>query len=313
MSTYLVPVTINELDSILNIQQHCYSGAFLESRESFAEKLSISRHCLGLTNNGELIAYAIALPWTHLKELKLNSVGASESPSTDCLYIHDIAVLPRYRGNGFAELLMRRLAKHACLAGLSWIDLVAVQDSSPRWARMGFVSSDLSVGSYGVDSTAMTLPIRKSVNQFTYRAATSPDYPKILQLVKNIEAIEVSNEVRFYEPTELLDFIEDSDWIVGVAVDSSDEIVGFSTLHRMSWHWSLLDNFLVHPNKRRLGVGRDLYAWNELILGLWRTRYITTLVDPKDNVARSFLELRGWKSEKQYLWIDFHREGTGSR
>lgn len=313
MSIYLVPVTINELDSILNIQQHCYSGAFLESRESFAEKLSISRHCRGLANNGELIAYAIALPWTHLKELKLNSVGASESPSTDCLYIHDIAVLPRYRGNGFAELLMRRLAKQACLAGLSWIDLVAVQDSSPRWARMGFVSSDVSAGSYGVDSTAMTLPIRKSVNQFTYRAATSPDYPKILQLVENIEAIEVSNEVRFYEPTELLDFIEDSDWIVGVAVDSSDEIVGFSTLHRMSWHWSLLDNFLVHPNKRRLGVGRDLYAWNELILGLWRTRYITTLVDPKDNIARRFLELRGWKSEKQYLWIDFHREGTGGR
>lgn len=312
MQTYLVQVKIDELESVLNIQQQCYSDAFLESRESFADKLRVSGHCLGLTDNGELIAYAIALPWTHLKELKLNSVGASESASTNCLYIHDIAVLPRYQGKGLAELLMRELAKKACLAGFSWIDLVAVQNSSSRWARMGFINSVLSVASYGMNSIAMTLPIRLSVDELTYRAATAADYPKILQLVGDIEAIEVSNEVKFYEQTELLDFIEDSDWVVGIAVDSNDEIFGFSTVHRMSWHWSLLDNFLVRPNKRRLGVGSGLYSWNQLILGLWRTRYITTLVDPKDAVARNFLELRGWKSEKQYLWIDFHRKGTGN-
>lgn len=56
----------------------------------------------------------------------------------DCLYLHDIALLPEARGLGLGEAMVGRLAKVARAHGFDRMALTAVSQSWGFWERQGF-------------------------------------------------------------------------------------------------------------------------------------------------------------------------------
>ncbi|MDQ8020888.1 MAG: GNAT family N-acetyltransferase, partial [Moraxellaceae bacterium] len=56
----------------------------------------------------------------------------------DSLYLHDLAVLPRMKGQRLAQWLVQHAWARAWSMGLRSSALVAVQDSLPFWSRLGY-------------------------------------------------------------------------------------------------------------------------------------------------------------------------------
>ena len=84
------------------------------------------------------VVYLLSHPWTFGEPPKLNSLlGAlPERPST--YYIHDLALLPEARGRGHAEMAIRDVIVIARRLGLESVSLVAVNDTTGFWRRVGF-------------------------------------------------------------------------------------------------------------------------------------------------------------------------------
>ncbi|ODC04073.1 hypothetical protein BFW38_11545 [Terasakiispira papahanaumokuakeensis] len=102
-------------------------------------------------------AYLLAHAWHSPVPPKLYSPLPPASEG-DCLFVHDLAVSPRYAGQGIGQKMMAQLMQRARAADFDHIRLVSVQDSSPFWAKMGFKSaSQASVDdSYGPGAVLMT-------------------------------------------------------------------------------------------------------------------------------------------------------------
>lgn len=130
----------SDLDAVLDLQQRCYAPAFHEPREAFASKLLASpRSCWVMPGPSGLHAYLVSLPIEGDQLPKLHA-GAWHHPAhPDWLYVHDMAVAPAARGSGASGLLMQQAYAFARALILPDIGLIAVQDSSPYWARQGFV------------------------------------------------------------------------------------------------------------------------------------------------------------------------------
>lgn len=87
--------------------------------------------------DGEIGAYLMAYP-SHLG--KVTPLGAEFAPvhEADCLYLHDLAVVPHWSGNGVGA----QLVKHALATGvrhsLRQTALVCVQAARPFWQKLDF-------------------------------------------------------------------------------------------------------------------------------------------------------------------------------
>jgi hypothetical protein len=110
-----------------------------ERPEVFAEKLRLfPQGCFALVQDGSIVDYGISHPWilysippldTFLNELPLHS---------ECLFIHDVVVLPQVRTQGLAGRLVQLLAGIAHQQGIPFLALVSVYDTHPLWTRYGF-------------------------------------------------------------------------------------------------------------------------------------------------------------------------------
>jgi hypothetical protein len=110
-----------------------------ERPEVFAEKLRLfPQGCFALVQGGGIVGYGISHPWilynippldTFLNELPLHS---------ECLFIHDVVVLPQVRTRGFAVRLVQLLVGIALQQSIPFLALVSVYDTHPLWTRYGF-------------------------------------------------------------------------------------------------------------------------------------------------------------------------------
>jgi len=131
-------LTPADLPGILAVQRACHPPALQEGAGAFARKLAgFPPGCLGLDGDGRLCAYVFCHPWPAGETVPLDG-PATPSGAGDCLYIHDLAVLPERRGTGAAAALLARVSALAGQLGLDRFGLVAVQDSGPFWIRQGF-------------------------------------------------------------------------------------------------------------------------------------------------------------------------------
>ena len=116
--------------------------------------------------DGSLAAYALGYPVRRFAPPPLDTVLGQLPPDADALYIHDVAVDPRWRGRKLAEPAVARLLALAEPYGAAV--LVSVYGTPPFWSRFGFRAVDdpalrSKLASYGEDAVFMlreTAPAR---------------------------------------------------------------------------------------------------------------------------------------------------------
>ena len=139
---------------------------------AFPEDAAIPRERLALFPAGCRIAeddagtvgYCVAHPWRLGRVPPLDTLLGAIPADADCLYIHDVAILPRGRGDGLGSTLCPMLVDVARAHRLATLALTAVSGSAPFWRRNGFsavVSDALAtkLRSYGEGAIYMTRPV----------------------------------------------------------------------------------------------------------------------------------------------------------
>lgn len=114
-----------------------------ESLEVFQERLRLfPTGCLGLYESDELHGYVISHPIRRHQPPALNTMIGEIAADADQYYIHDLAIMPKLRGYGYAQACMEEIL--AIARGYSTTSLVSVYGTVPFWTRSGFLHVDVS-------------------------------------------------------------------------------------------------------------------------------------------------------------------------
>lgn len=129
---------ITDLAAIMAIQRDCYPPVLREDRLTIEERLAIAADtCWVAEDEHGIAAYLFAYPSTLGKITPLD--GAFRiARDGDTLYFHDLAVLKRVAGSGVGSSLVEIALASAAAQGFAHSALVAVQESSSFWERMGY-------------------------------------------------------------------------------------------------------------------------------------------------------------------------------
>lgn len=129
-----------------------------ERAEVPAERLRLfPAGCLIASVDGATVGYAISHPGVIGRPPPLDTLLGALPPDADCLYIHDVALLPQARGLRLGEVVAAILAGVARDRAFKWLALTAVNNSTAFWARQGFSVGcpEKSLASYGSDAAYM--------------------------------------------------------------------------------------------------------------------------------------------------------------
>ena len=144
-----------DLDAVLAVQARVHTVA-PESRAVFASKReAFPSGTLVFDRAGTILGYGVFHPWTVDDIPTLHALPFRMPERPDCLFIHDVALLPEGRGRGAARALVARARDEARARGLGRLALVSVYGTVPIWSRCGFAvraaspSAAAELGPYG--------------------------------------------------------------------------------------------------------------------------------------------------------------------
>lgn len=127
-----------DLPEVTTIAEQVHPG-YPEEAAVFAERLRLyPAGCLVLGEGRSSGGYVLSHPWHACQPPALNSMLHAIPADAPTFYIHDVALLPAWRGQGAAVQLVARLIRLAREAGLASLSLVAVNGSLGFWQRQGF-------------------------------------------------------------------------------------------------------------------------------------------------------------------------------
>jgi GNAT superfamily N-acetyltransferase len=155
-----------DMPSVMAIAAQVHPGLF-ERPEIFLEKLTLFPHgCKKLLTNNQLVGYGFAHPWRLYSIPQLDTFLEKIPTRPDCLYIHDVAILPHARGHNAAGLLVTQLQTLAALFGFHALSLVSVYMTTGFWQRFGFEiikveAIEEQLISYGNEASYMTMCLNK--------------------------------------------------------------------------------------------------------------------------------------------------------
>lgn len=105
----------------------------------FANRLKLfPAGCLMAAEDGDVLGYCIAHPGIVGEPPALDTVLAALPVAADCLYIHDVALLPAARGRHLGVALDRLLEDVARAHGFQRMALTAVSNSDGFWGARGY-------------------------------------------------------------------------------------------------------------------------------------------------------------------------------
>lgn len=87
---------------------------------------------------GVVLGYALSHPWTLAAPPALDTFLGRLPPTANCLFVHDVAVLPEARGHGAGPAFLALATEVARRYGLPTIALVAAYGTERLWGRHGF-------------------------------------------------------------------------------------------------------------------------------------------------------------------------------
>ena len=140
------PLKISDLAQLSNIAAKVHPG-LPEDDAVFAERLQLAPDFCFFADPD--LGYCLAHPWKLGQVPKLNSLLGSLA-GADCLYIHDVALLPTARGTGLGRKIVEILAEVAHQKGFTKMALTSVSGADPFWLAMGFEPKPMAgLESYG--------------------------------------------------------------------------------------------------------------------------------------------------------------------
>jgi len=127
--------------AIQQVQQAAYPAELWESTAALSCKLQLApQSCfVVIAEQQHVVAYIFAHPWQQGSIPKLNTPLHTLPNPSNVLYIHDLAVHPAWHGRGLALLLNNKINDLAQKCAYHYLALVAVQQATSFWQRLGFV------------------------------------------------------------------------------------------------------------------------------------------------------------------------------
>ncbi|SEG08922.1 GNAT family N-acetyltransferase [Marinobacterium lutimaris] len=145
-------------EGVLEIQSEAYQQVGLEDLAVLKSKSEASPETcfVCLSDEGQVQGYLLAHLWSGHQPPKLFT-RLPVIEAGDHLYLHDIAVSSRARGQGVGGELFEALERVSRERGITKLRLVAVQGAASYWARLGFneVRTTRVCPSYGNDAVMM--------------------------------------------------------------------------------------------------------------------------------------------------------------
>ena len=154
------PAHITDLPAIGTIAARIHPD-LPERPEVFAEKMRLYPDgCRVLIVDDEIAGYGLSHPWRWHRVPPLDGFLERLPDDADCLYVHDVAVMPEFRG-GVLRAYIADIEQLARASRIATLALVSVYATRPMWQRLGFrpVAVDAALraklASYGEDATYM--------------------------------------------------------------------------------------------------------------------------------------------------------------
>ena len=151
----------SDLPRINEIADQIHTG-LPERPEVFAEKVRLCPEgSLILVAGDKIVGYGISHPWKLHRIPPLDTFLEDLPNDADCIYVHDVVVLPEFRGKLATSSYVERISEWARAMRIGSLALVSVYDTDRLWARFGFrvVPPDASLSaklrSYGESAKYM--------------------------------------------------------------------------------------------------------------------------------------------------------------
>ncbi|KAL8769559.1 MAG: hypothetical protein Q9209_004490 [Squamulea sp. 1 TL-2023] len=139
-------MSVKNIESLVRIADKIHPN-LPESNQVFAERVKLfPEGCLALVEDegDDLCGYVISHPIRRRQPPALDSLLGEIASDADQYYIHDLAILPDYRGYGLAQECIRKL--FAIAKRYPTTSLVSVYNTAPFWGRFGFVPQEKDEG-----------------------------------------------------------------------------------------------------------------------------------------------------------------------
>ncbi|MCK1740632.1 GNAT family N-acetyltransferase [Bradyrhizobium sp. 139] len=131
------PACTSDLPAISAIAARIHPD-LAERPEVVAEKMRLYPDgCRVLVAGEDIAGYGLTHPWTQNRIPPLDGFLERLPDDADCLYVHDVAVLPHVRG-GAARDYIAAVAELARASGITTLALVSVYGTRPLWEHLGF-------------------------------------------------------------------------------------------------------------------------------------------------------------------------------
>ena len=154
-----------DLDRVMAIAEVVHPD-YPEDRAVFAERLALYPDgCAMAEADGVCIGYIVIHPGRLGAPPPLDSPLGTLPEAPDCLYLHDVALLPAARGLGLGVAALERMDALAARQGFRWLALTSTPGARAFWDAQGFLPHDGGPGlaaklaSYGGGMTYMTKPV----------------------------------------------------------------------------------------------------------------------------------------------------------
>ncbi|MBM3879412.1 MAG: GNAT family N-acetyltransferase [Verrucomicrobia bacterium] len=133
-----VPLLPEDMDSVNSIADAVHT-TLPERPEVFMEKRNLFPDgCRKLALNGRTVGYAISHPWMLYSIPPLDDFLETLPTKPDCMYLHDMVVLPEARGAGASGRYMQYIKAVTRSMGIRSIACVSVYGTDVLWSRFGF-------------------------------------------------------------------------------------------------------------------------------------------------------------------------------
>jgi ribosomal protein S18 acetylase RimI-like enzyme len=155
------PLLLSEMETVNHIADSIHTS-LPERPEVFSEKVSLfPSGCRKLVKGNKMVGYGISHPWMLDSIPPLDDFLVKLPHNPECLYIHDVVVMPEARGHGAAAGYVDHIKGVAAQMGIGSLALVSVYGTDVLWGRFGFKAvqnAELSrkLESYGATAKYMT-------------------------------------------------------------------------------------------------------------------------------------------------------------
>ena len=163
MNTQWRPMVPGDLDMVMDVAAAVHPG-YPESPAVFAERLRLyPAGCRLAEQGGRVLGYAVTHPGRLGWVPKLDSLLGTLPEEADCLYLHDVALLPGARGSGLGAAALAWARELAAREGFAWLALTSTPEARGYWDRQGFTPGEpqpAALASYGGGMSYMLRRLR---------------------------------------------------------------------------------------------------------------------------------------------------------